>query len=341
MGVTDNTFRTTLPATHRECVVTVNDTIFCLGSCFAENISAKLSEGLMDSYANPFGPAYNPLSILSALDHIISLTPPDASEMVCDQNGTWRSYMAHTKISAQTKEDLVEKISREAAIAHAALERATMVIITLGTSFVYELKTTGKIVANCLKMPDSNFSRRRISVDEATTALESITNSIHAFNPKAHIIFTVSPIRHIKDTLHGNQLSKATLLLAIDNAIAATSCGAEYFEAYETLIDDLRDYRFYADDMVHPSNLAINYIYRRFIETFFAENTIKYISETMKIHQATQHRPVGDMATYKGFIGSTLQKAEEIRKRYSVGEHVHTFAQAIEMLNDIKSSLNN
>lgn len=341
MVITDSTFRTTLPTTRHECVVAVNDTLFFIGSCFAENISAKLSEGLMDVYANPFGPAYNPLSIQSEITRIIANSSCDDSEMVCDQSGTWRSYMAHTKIFAPSSKELSDIMLRETHNAHNALKRSAMVVITLGTSFVYELKSTGNIVANCLKMPDSLFSRRRIDVGEATEALVDIINKIHAFNPGAQIIFTVSPIRHIKDTLHGNQLSKATLLLAIDNAISSTSHAAEYFDAYETLMDDLRDYRFYADDMVHPSNLAVNYIYRRFIETFFAENTIKYISETMKIFQATQHRPVGDTNAYRNFIEATLLKAEDIRKRYTVGEHVHTFAQVIEKLNNTKSSLNN
>ena len=341
---TDKIFRTTFPIAPRNCIVGHDDTLLFIGSCFADSISSKLQSGLLDCYANPYGTVYNPASIQSQLHRIIDMTPCSDDEIVTDSNGIWHSYMAHTKIFGQTPEELKVAVDAQTKIAHAALEKACMVVITLGTAYVYYLLSNNAVVANCLKRPDKLFRRSLLSYDETVSIVRDIAESIHGFNPRARVVFTVSPVRHLKDTMHGNQLSKSTLLLAVDSVMSQINHGdadvfADYFEAYEILMDDLRDYRFYADDMVHPSDAAVEYIYERFAYRYFSDSTIAYVNEALKLSAAAKHRPMGDASSYAAFVDSLSNDVDGFRVRYKVNENVHTFAHLVKTLNDIKISL--
>lgn len=229
--------------------------LLMLGSCFTTEVGQLLAADGLDVCINPTGNVYNPLSAAKTLVNLARGRRYDANELI-EVQGLWRSLDHHTRLAAPTPEEAIEKINRSMEIGGEALSRASHIIITFGTAYVFERR--GEVVCNCHKLPDREFIRRRLSVDEIVKAWQPL---IEQFSDK-RFIFTVSPIRHKADGLHGNQLSKATLLLAIDSFK-----GADYFPAYEILIDELRDYKFYAADEVHPAPEAVEIIHRRFLPT--------------------------------------------------------------------------
>ena len=230
------------------------DRILLLGSCFSDEIGEQMSQRYLQVTSNPFGTLYNPLSIAQALN--MTVVP----ELV-EYEGLWHSMAHHGSFSRATKEDTQEAVSASIATMQKALKEASVVIVTFGTAWVYEYQ--GKVCGNCHKLPAEAFTRRRLTVEEIVDAWTPI---LEQYKDK-HWLFTVSPIRHIKDGLHENQLSKATLLQAVEKLTA------DYFPAYEIVLDELRDYRFYADDLVHPSSMAVNYIWERFVDTFCTPQT--------------------------------------------------------------------
>lgn len=264
------------------------DKILLLGSCFADNIGAKFAEHYFQATINPLGTLYNPASIaLSITDSQHSI--PDSRLIY--HNGLWHSMMHHGTFSGKDKAavqarclDSYERLQR-------ALKEATTVIVTFGTAWVYEMD--GQVVANCHKLPANRFTRRCLAVDEIVEMWQPIVVSM----PDKHWIFTVSPIRHVKDGLHANQVSKAILLQAVDEL------GQSYFPSYEIMMDELRDYRFYAEDMVHPSQVAVEYIWQRFVETYMTEDTR---GEMRTLHQLWQDR-------HHRFLHPDSEEAERFR----------------------------
>lgn len=223
-----------------------------LGSCFTTEVGRRLAADGFDAVINPTGNLYNPLSAAGTIENIEADRRYYADDLI-EVQGLFRSLDHHTRLAAPTPEEAIEKINGSMAIAGQALADASTIIITFGTAYVFE--RNGQVVCNCHKLPAREFVRRRLSVEEITDAWQPIIDRY----PEKRFIFTVSPIRHRADGLHGNMLSKATLHLAIDRLR-----GADYFDAYEILIDELRDWRFYATDGVHPSDDAVDVIYERF-----------------------------------------------------------------------------
>lgn len=230
--------------------------ILLLGSCFTTEVGSRLVADGYDCCINPTGNVYNPLSAAKTVCNLENGKLYTESDLV-EVQGLWRSLDHHTRLAAPTPAEALERINRSMQVGRGALRAATHIIITFGTAWVFE--RGGEVVCNCHKLPAREFVRRRISVKEITAAWQPIIDKY----PDKTFIFTVSPIRHLADGLHGNQLSKATLLLAID-----ALQGAEYFPAYETLIDDLRDYYWYAADRVHPSAEAVAEVYSRFANSY-------------------------------------------------------------------------
>ena len=264
------------------------DKILLLGSCFADNIGAKFAEHYFQTTINPLGTLYNPASI--ALSITDSQHPILDSRLIY-HNGLWHSMMHHGTFSGKDKAavqarclDGYERLQR-------ALKEATTVIVTFGTAWVYEMD--GQVVANCHKLPANRFTRRCLAVDEIVEMWQPIVASM----PDKHWIFTVSPIRQVKDGLHANQVSKAILLQAVDEL------GQSYFPSYEIMMDELRDYRFYAEDMVHPSQVAVEYIWQRFVETYMTEDTR---GEMRTLHQLWQDR-------HHRFLHPDSEEAERFR----------------------------
>ena len=229
-----------------------------LGSCFSDEIGEQMQQRYLHVTCNPFGTLYNPLSIAQAINYQLPMTN-DQLPLV-EYDGLWHSMAHHGSFSRANREEAEEAVRGSIETMQQALKEATVVIVTFGTAWVYEKE--GAIVGNCHKLPESCFTRRRLTVEEIVAAWQPIL----AQYPDKHWLFTVSPIRHIRDGLHENQLSKATLLQAVEQL-------GDYFPSYEIMLDELRDYRFYADDLVHPSSMAVNYIWERFVDCFCTNQT--------------------------------------------------------------------
>ena len=275
------------------------DNILLLGSCFSDEIGAQMQQRRLHVTCNPFGTLYNPLSIAQA----INLNLPNANDSLplVEYEGLWHSMAHHGSFSRPTREETEQAVNESIRVLQTALSEAATIIITFGTAWVYEMN--GHIVGNCHKLPAERFTRRRLSVEEIVDSWQPIIDRY----PDKHWIFTVSPIRHIKDGLHENQLSKATLLMAVEQLVnpsispqdslsAMRSVFSQakpvYFPSYEILLDELRDYRFFADDLVHPSSLAVQYIWERFIETFCTPQTRNTMNIEHKKWKFEQHKPL-------------------------------------------------
>ena len=254
------------------------DCILMVGSCFSDEIGAQMQERYLNVTCNPFGTLYNPLSIAQAL------TMTDAPELI-EHEGLWHSMAHHGSFSRANREEALEAVRGSIETMQKALNEATVVIVTFGTAWVYEKE--GAIVGNCHKLPEHCFNRRRLTVEEIVEAWKPIM----ANYPDKKWLFTVSPIRHIRDGLHENQISKATLQLALE-AISDQCPVISYFPSYEIMLDELRDYRFYADDLVHPSSLAVNYIWERFVECFCTNQTKNELVLQHKRWKHEHHIPI-------------------------------------------------
>lgn len=296
--------------------ISYTDKLLLLGSCFAENIGSKLQTYKFNIDINPFGTLYNPCSISSAIQILKSKKLYTADDLF-SYEGSFHSFDHHSRFSFSSEETCLTNINLRLTRSYQELDQTTLVIITLGTSFIYQLKETGKIVANCHKLPEKQFTRLRYNVNEITTVLHTIFTELNKINPHMHLIFTVSPIRHWRDGAHQNQLSKSTLLLAIDNLQQQYPQQIAYFPAYEIMMDELRDYRYYADDMLHPSPLAIHYIWERFLGNYIDSTSQQIIKEWEEIKKAIEHRPFAPQSeAYHKFIVQTLLKIERITQKF-------------------------
>lgn len=270
--------------------ISLKDRIFVLGSCFADNIGQKMADLGFDILANPFGTLYNPVSICNSAARLSSGIPFSESE--CVQMGAGAglvcSFSHHTTFARRTAEEFLENANKSLAEASAKWKEADKVIITLGTSWIYEYVRTGETVSNCLKIDAKEFTRRRLSVRETSLLLTNLV----ARHPEKEFIFTVSPIRHLKDGAHGNQLSKSALLLAVDEVLAKFPDRCDYFPAYEIVLDELRDYRFYTTDMLHPSQQAVDYIWSRFVDFAVPAAELNELESRRKEYLRSQHRPI-------------------------------------------------
>ncbi|MBR2272182.1 MAG: GSCFA domain-containing protein [Fibrobacter sp.] len=286
------------------------------GSCFADNISAQFAKRKFKVMANPFGTVYNPVSLASQIKAIADGKVFGEEDVFQDTrcDGLWHCWDAHSSLSGATKEECIKKLNAATTQAREFLQKADTVFITLGSAFVYYLKDSGKPVSNCHRQDPGLFERRLISVDEAAEAIREIATSIRQLNQNAHIVFTVSPLRHMSDGAHGNNLSKATLQLAIHNAREKTA--AEYFPGYEIVMDELRDYRFYAEDMIHLSKTAEDYIFERMVDTYCSEKTRADIARVEKFMKMANHRIIGsDADKIRAFAEQQLACATELEKQ--------------------------
>ena len=258
------------------------DKILMLGSCFSDEIGEQMKQRYLHVTCNPFGTLYNPLSIAQAMQMT------DIPELV-EHEGLYHAMSHHGSFSRADRQEAEQAVRASIETMQQALQEATVIIVTFGTAWVYE--KDGEIVGNCHKLPESCFTRRRLSVDEIVAAWRPILNRF----PDKHWLFTVSPIRHIRDGLHENQLSKATLLHAVEQIVLhsyPSPATRRYFPSYEIMLDELRDYRFYADDLVHPSSLAVNYIWERFVDTFCTPQTKNELVLQHKRWKHEHHLPL-------------------------------------------------
>ena len=266
---------------------------------------------------NPFGVLYNPQSIAQALSMLASGHSLTEEDLTLFPNEGWSTWMHHSTFSCPERGEALALINARMAQATQMLLDADTLMITFGTAWVYRLRETEQIVGNCHKMPERLFIRQRLSVEEIVEEYTALLQRLWSINPKLRVIFTVSPVRHLKDTLHGNQLSKSTLLLAVDALCQKFPEKLYYFAAYEIVIDELRDYRFYADDMAHPSAQAVEYVWERFVEHCTDGEAQRFTTLWTKVVKALEHRPFRpDSPQYRAFIAQTLTTINELKDQY-------------------------
>ena len=284
-------FRTTVKTGENRSWLHHSDSVVLLGSCFSDNIGAKMHAALFNATVNPMGTLYNPMSIARGVQRLIDCTPVAGQDLFM-QGGVWNSFDFHSRHSLPDKQATIDRMNQRIEQGHQALKTAQLLTITLGTAIVYRLKSTGEVVANCHKVPQHEFERKMASVSDMTRELDSMLTSLHAFNPELRVILTVSPIRHIADGLDTNSLSKAALRVAINEAIARHREYCDYFPAYEIMLDDLRGYRFYSSDMVHPSDVAVEYIWQQFQATYLDDRSAQAVARCERVNKRLQHRPM-------------------------------------------------
>jgi lysophospholipase L1-like esterase len=306
-------FRTQIAVKKASQSILHQSRILMLGSCFTENIGERLYASGFNVDVNPFGIQYNPLSIAAALNLLLNKRDFTVNDLF-QHEGSWHSFMHHSRFSGNSAQETLQNINTRLQASSDFLNKSDYLIITLGTAWIYELKENGQIVSNCHKLPESTFNRRRISVEDIVNTYTPILQIFKSSN--LQIIFTVSPIRHWKDGAHENNLSKSVLLLAIDE-LQRQFDSVSYFPAYELLLDDLRDYRFYTEDMLHPNSTAINYIWEKFSDCYFSDKTKQIASEVEKLNRMKQHRPFNtEGEEYRKFCEVLEKKKIEIKNFY-------------------------
>ena len=287
------------------------------GSCFSENIGQKLIDLKFDVDMNPFGILYNPESIVISLQILLEKRTFTEDDLFQDQ-GLWNSYFHHSRFSDVDQGVALERINNRISTSREFLKKADFLIITFGTAWVYELRKSGQVVSNCHKIPAGEFKRFRLGVFEITNVYRELLEQLWKFNPALKVIFTVSPIRHWEDGAVENQLSKATLLLAIDQLIKGFGNQAcAYFPSYVLMMDELRDYRFYAEDMLHISPVAVDYIFERFSKVLISKESMGVSKKVMKLRKAFEHRPVNpDTDEFKEFVIQNLLQISQLTTQF-------------------------
>jgi hypothetical protein len=288
--------------------------VFFLGSCFASEIGGKMAEGKMDVLVNPSGAVYNPASVLNTLNDIITNRVFTENDIYQYQN-EYLSFSHYTSYTSDNAGSLLEKVNSSTGVAHDFLKRSQFLFITFGTARIYRLIESGEIVANCHRLPPSYFIREVLSTKEITDHWFDLIDRLRIFNNNIKIIFTISPVRHWKDGPHGNQVSKSILFLAVEKLLEHPAVFG-YFPAYEIIMDDLRDYRYYAEDMLHPSQVAIDYIWEAFSDCYFDNKTLNLWNEIYGVTKAMSHRFISDsISARKKFAISMLRQIDSIRSK--------------------------
>jgi hypothetical protein len=321
-------FRTELIIPPVSTKISIKSRLFAMGSCFASVMGEKLKENKLHAIVNPFGIIFNPVSLQKIPQIVADKKARFDERLIAEHNGLFFHYDVHSEISATSAEALSEKLSQIALQTDDFLKKTDFMILTLGTAFVYELLAEKKIVANCHKMPSALFEKKLLQLDEITESLQKLVNICLAYNPDMHLILTVSPVRHIKDTLTLNQVSKSLLRVACHHITEKFPKKISYFPAYELLNDDLRDYRFYKPDLIHPSETAELYIWEKFTETYFDRALLDFLKKWDKISKALAHKPFhANSAEYLHFKEKLLQQLFEIRHLADVEKEIFMLSQ--------------
>jgi hypothetical protein len=304
-------FRTELNIKQELPKITYKDNLLFLGSCFADNISQYFKQYRFNSVCNPFGTLYHPVAIANAIQIALK---EDYKHKVIETNGLWTSYDVHSSLNRDTKKAFLENFKLKQAELNDQLTKTDFLFITLGTAHVYKHLQSETIVANCHKIPQKEFEKQLLSVDEIKTALEQTIQSLTSVNLSIKIVFTLSPVRYLRDGFEENQLSKSLLYLAIKNCVAKHD-RLFYFPGYELVLDDLRDYRFYEKDLVHPNQMALDYVWEKLKETFFSTETLDILKRVEKINSRLDHRLFNpETATAKAFKNDTKKLIKTLTK---------------------------
>jgi hypothetical protein len=306
-------FRTPMPMPESFPMIGYKSRILSVGSCFAETIGEKLKRAKLDIVLNPSGIVYNPLVLGQLLERLQHRRAYQEEELFL-HNGLWHSFAHHSRFSGPLKDNCLLEMNTAFEQASYQLEHATHLMITLGTAFVYEWNDTGLPVSNCHKIPAARFTRRLAGVDEMLKQWKPQLQSLFNDNKKLELIMTVSPVRHLKEGLHQNNLSKAALLLLVE-ALCHEFPKVHYFPAYEIVTDELRDYRFYDKDMAHPSEVAVEYIWKQFTNLSMKQKTLDMMRAVLKIKRALAHRPFQQASSgHQAFLLKQLAKIKALQQ---------------------------
>ena len=317
-------FRTEIAITPWNQKLEYTDRIVCLGSCFASNIAAKLKESKFNVTDNPVGILFNPASIARSVKLMTSQATINEAD-IFERNGRYVSFMFHSSLSGATPTEAVSIMQNAVATGGEALKNAKLIIITLGSAYVWRDRD-GEVVANCHQVGAKNFTTELLSLEQIVQNLEEITTLT-----SAKILFTVSPVRHLNDGLEGNSLSKALLRVAIDKIVEKYPDRADYFPSYEIVMDDLRDYRFYDSDMLHPSPQAVDYIAEKFFDAALSEQAKEQRDRVIQIMQARWHRPLNPTSeAYKNFCHQQLNAIDKL-KEVDFSEEKSYFEQMLQI----------
>ncbi len=321
-------FRTEIKLEASPVRINLKDKILTAGSCFSDAIGKQLAEIKFNTLANPFGVSYNPHSIHKVLRYALhNQIVPDHTYL--NNQELVANYDFHSSFSAMKKSEVEKKIKEIIGWSHYFLKGAHWIFITYGSAWVYERNDTGEIVSNCHKMPALGFTKSLLSQKKVLESFKEFYRDLKAFNPTCKLILTVSPVRHIKDTLPLNSVSKSVLRLACQT-ISETYADALYFPSYEIMLDDLRDYRFYKADMIHPSEEAEEYIWNKFSDCFFDNNTKAFINQWKPIYTALQHKAFhAGTSAHQNFLNKTLTQLEELSKTVNVDKEIASLKSQI------------
>jgi hypothetical protein len=312
-------FRTQIPIPKNNYPIDYNSKIISLGSCFAVNMAEKLDYFKFQNICNPIGILFHPLAIEKLIDFAVSEKQFTENDIFF-HNERWHCFDVHSDLSTSNKEDLLASLNALIKLTSQQITESTHMIITYGTSWVYRNVESDSIVANCHKVPQKQFKKELLSIEETRKSIANTLKLIHAVNPNCKIIFTVSPVRHIKDGFVENQVSKANLISALYTVLQVPPSGAEgaYFPSYEIMMDELRDYRFYAEDMLHPNQVAIDYIWKRFKETTISETAFTVMDEVESIQKSLSHKPFNpNSESHLKFENKVREKITKLENQYS------------------------
>lgn len=296
--------------------------ILTIGSCFTENIGNLLGERKFSLLSNPYGILFNPISIASALNDIVNKRFFEENDLI-EHNHIFHSFWHHSQFSGIDKEKVLNNINQNIENTHHFIKHAKFLFVTLGTAWTYKYvgensRFENLTVANCHKIPAADFEKELITIERIVDDFIKAIRAIKSLNPGIEMVFTLSPVRHLKDGFEENQISKSVLRLAI-NELIQTSEQVSYFPAYELVMDDLRDYRFFEEDMVHPNRLAINYVWKKFEEYFFSSKTREQVSKIEQFNSALNHKPFHpESEAHKIFCEKLQVKIQQFEKQTGI-----------------------
>ena len=309
-------FRTEVQIPDYSWKISYKSSVIFMGSCFTENIGQKMADLKYQVDINPFGILYNPVSVASGIRFLLQAKTFQPNNLI-EHQGVWHSFYHHGRFSSEDSNEALQQINDRLQFSSAFLKETDFLLITFGTAWVYRYLKSGEIVSNCHKIPAEEFVRERLSVSQIVELYKSLLEDLLRINPKIKILFTVSPIRHWKDGAIENQRSKSILLLAIDELVKHFVEQCAYFPSYEIAMDELRDYRFYAADMLHLNDVSVDFIWSRFQESMIDAESRKTSLAVQKIMDAFQHRPIRENSPeFKKFIENSLKQTLKLEKEF-------------------------
>ena len=329
-------FKLTLDAKPSKYPIEYGDKLLLIGSCFTENIGAKFKTHLFELSENPYGILFNPVSVINALTEIMENRKYQSEDLFL-HNDLWHSWNHHSRFSAIEKDAALEGINHTIVEAHDFLKSANRLVITLGSAWLYHLTNeaplgNGQVVANNHKGPINWFYKSLMQPNDLLEKLDDLVNRLQTFNPKLHIIFTISPVRHLREGLIENNRSKAVLIHAVHELVSQSN-RVDYFPAYEYVMDDLRDYRFYAEDLVHPNFAASGYVWDKLVETYMEPKTQTIMKQIAELQLAMNHKPFfNGSAEHQKFLQSCILKTETLMAAHpalSLQDHLAFFKAGI------------